>query len=208
MRYAGKTVQGFAALTVALVSVVFLTNAAAGENAETDGTQSAVRASTIESAMTPGEGQQRLEPMVGTFDVKIRTWADPSSPPVESQAISVSTWVLGGRYIQSMLSGYLHDEPFDGIGYIAYDNASATYQAAWMDTGSTGITWYTGSMDASGTSAIMNATVTNPLTSEPTPVELRLSIAENGDHMSEIWGQGHGSETFKMVELRYTKTRQ
>ena len=208
MRYAGKTVQGFAALTVALVSIVFLTNAVSGENAEKDGTQSAVRAKTIESAMTPGEGQKRLEPMVGTFDVKIRTWADPSSPPLESRATSVSAWVLGNRYIQSMLSGYLHDEPFDGIGYIAYDNASETYQAAWMDTGSTGITWYTGSMEAAGKSAVMKADVTNPLTSKPTPIELRLSIAENGDHMTEIWGQGHGTETFKMMELHYTKTRQ
>ncbi len=208
MRYAGKTVQRFTALTVILGSILFLANPVLGGNAEKDGAQSEVTAIAIESAMTPGEGQKRLEPMVGTFDVKIRTWADPSSPPVESQATSVSAWVLGGRYIQSMLSGYLHDEPFDGIGYIAYDNASETYQAAWMDTGSTGITWYTGSMGASGKSAVMKATVTNPLTSEPAPIELRLSIAQNGDHMSEIWGQGYGTETFKMMELRYTKTSQ
>jgi len=208
MRYAGNTVQSFAALAIILGAILFIASPVVGGNAGKNAAPSAVNAQAIEGAMTPGEGQKRLEPMVGSFDVKIRTWADPSSPPVESQATSISAWVLGNRYVQSMLSGYLHDEPFSGIGYIAYDNASETYQAAWMDTGSTGITWYTGSMGESGESAIMKANVTNPLTSKPSPIELRLSIAENGDHMSEVWGQGYGTETFKMMELRYTKTKQ
>ena len=39
-----------------------------------------------------------------------------------------------------MLSGYVLNEPFDGIGYTAYDNVSKTYQTAWMDSGSTGMT--------------------------------------------------------------------
>ena len=56
----------------------------------------------LEMAMTPGEGQKKLTPMVGTFDVKIRTWVTPSSTPVESTASMVSTWVLDGRFVQSM----------------------------------------------------------------------------------------------------------
>ena len=74
--------------------------------------------------MTPGPGQARLEPMVGTFNVKIRAWVAANKPPVESTAVAVSVWVLGHRYIQSMLSGYVLNEPFDGIGYTAYDNVS------------------------------------------------------------------------------------
>lgn len=207
MKFAGKTVQKFAVSTVVSGTIFFLASPVFSGNAEMKEAQTVVNDKVIENAMTPGEGQKRLEPMVGTFDVEIRTWADPSKPPVASQATTVSTWVLGKRYIQSMLSGHLYDEPFNGIGYIAYDNASGTYQAAWMDTGSTGITWYTGSMEESGKSAIMKASVTNPPTSKPTPLELRLSIAENGDHMTEMWGHGYGSEMFKMMELRYTRTK-
>jgi hypothetical protein len=211
MKFVERTLQKFAVLavvsgtTLCLANPVFAGNA--GKNAAQASAQAAANAKAIESAMTPGEGQKRLDPMIGTFDVKIRTWVDPSKPPVESQATSVSAWVLGNRYIQSMLSGYVLDEPFNGIGYIGYDNASKTYQTAWMDTGSTGITWYTGRMGASGKTAIMKASVTNPLTAKPTPVELRLSIAENGNHVTEIWGLGHGTKLFKMMELRYTKTK-
>ncbi len=196
---------GLAAVVMALTNPVAAQDAnkfAAGTRAN-----AAAVAQALEMAMTPGPGQARLEPMVGTFNVKIRSWVAPNKPPVESTAVSVSVWVLGHRYIQSMLSGYVLNEPFDGIGYTAYDNVSKTYQTAWMDSGSTGMTWYRGGFDGATKSARMKATVPNALTGKPTPLELRLSIADNGDHMTELWGQGDGSAMFKMMELRYTRAK-
>ena len=196
---------GLAAVVMALTNPVVAQDAnkfAAGTRAN-----AATVAQALEMAMTPGPGQARLEPMVGTFNVKIRSWVAPNKPPVESTAVSVSVWVLGHRYIQSMLSGYVLNEPFDGIGYTAYDNVSKTYQTAWMDSGSTGMTWYRGGFDGATKSARMKATVPNALTGKPTPLELRLSIADNGDHMTELWGQGEGSAMFKMMELRYTRAK-
>jgi hypothetical protein len=161
----------------------------------------------IESTMTPGEGQQRLDAMIGTFAVKIRTWSDPATPPVESLATSINAWVLDQRYVQSMLSGHVLGAPFNGIGYMAFDNVTKTYQAAWMDTGSTGITWYTGGMDASGKSATLKASIADPLTKKPTSVELRLTFASNGDHVTEVWGKGSGRQMFKLMDLQYTKQK-
>lgn len=168
----------------------------------------AALAQVLANAMTPGEGQKKLEPMIGTFEVKIRTWIDPSKPPVESLAICINTWVLGQRYIHSTLSGFIAGEPFDGIGYVAYDNVAKVYQTAWMDSGSTAMVLYRGGFDASGKLATLKATVSDPVTAKPVPVELRLSIADSGDHVSEIWGLGLGTKLFKMMELRYTRSKQ
>ncbi|MBE2259814.1 MAG: DUF1579 domain-containing protein [Rhodobacteraceae bacterium] len=173
-------------------------NVAAKESAE---------AKALEKAMTPGEGQKRLQAMIGTFDVVIRTWVDPSKPPVESSATSVSAWVLGDRYVQMMLSGDLQGQPFSGIGYIAFDNVSKLYQATWMDNGSTGMIWYQGGFDASGKSATMKGSVPDPLTGKPSPVELRMKVSDDGGHVTELWGKGLGSKMFKMMELRYTRSR-
>ena len=106
-----------------------------------------------------------------------------------------------------MLAGEVGGEPFSGIGYIGYDNVDKIYQTAWMDTGSTGMTWYKGNMDASGKSAIMKANVANPLTAKPTPLELRLTIESDGSHVTEIWGKGLSAKMFKLMELRYTKVK-
>lgn len=163
-------------------------------------------AAAIEKAMTPGEGQKRLNPMIGTFNVKILTWATPDSAPVESRGTSVNAWVLGGRYVQSMLAAQVAGQPFSGIGYMAFDNVTGKYQATWLDNGSTAMTWYEGNLDAAGKTATMKAMVPNPLTKSPEPVELHLSIAPNGDHVTEVWGMGAGAKLVKLMELDYTKT--
>jgi hypothetical protein len=130
----------------------------------------AAMVAAMEKAMNPGEGQKRLEFMVGTFDVKIRTWVDPSKPPIESTATSVATWVLGNRYVQQMLSGHVGGEPWNGIVYAGFDNISKKYVATYMDSGSTGMDWFTGAMDADGKAAKMTATIHDAITLKPVKV--------------------------------------
>jgi hypothetical protein len=108
----------------------------------------ALMVKALQNTMTPGEAQKRLNSLVGTFSVKMKIWVTPTGAPEESMAASVCNWVLGERYVQCMLSENAPNAPFSGAGYIAYDNASKNYQAAWMDTGSTGITLYTGKIGA------------------------------------------------------------
>ena len=174
----------------------------------TIGGDNAATQKALEAAMTPGAGQEKLNPLVGTFDVRIKTWVSPDSDPVESVASMVSTWVLDGRFVQSMLAGNIAGEPFSGIGYAGFDNVAKNYQVAWMDTGSTGMTLYTGGFDESGKSATLKASVLNLLTSRPDIVELRLTIDPEGNHVTELWGVGLGTEMFRMMELVYTKTTQ
>ena len=73
----------------------------AGKAAAASRMGDAALAQVLANAMTPGEGQKKLEPMIGTFEVKIRTWVDPSRAPIESLAISINSWVLGQRYMRS-----------------------------------------------------------------------------------------------------------
>jgi Protein of unknown function (DUF1579) len=190
-----------------LATAIWLANPVYAQNIGKSSVNEAAAVKALHSAMTPGEGQKKLAPMVGTFDVKIRTWVSPASQPVESTGTMVSAWVLDGRYIQSMLAGEVGGEPFSAIGYIGYDNVDKIYQTTWMDTGSTGMVWYKGNMDASGKSAIMKANVANPLTAKPTPLELRLTIEGDGGHVTEIWGKGLGGKMFKLMELRHTKVK-
>ena len=167
----------------------------------------AVLFKALENATTPGPGQARLEPMIGTFDVKIRTWLGPNQPAIESQGSSVNVWVLDQRFVQIMLSANVLGEPFNGIGYVAYDNVGKTYQIAWLDGGSTAMTVYRGGFLGAAKSATLKASVLNPVTAKPTPLELRVSILDNGNHRSELWGQGAGTKMFKMMELQYTRTK-
>ena len=161
----------------------------------------------MDNAMDPGEGQKKLEFLVGTFDVKVRVWLDPSKPPVESTATSIANWVLGNRYVQQMLSGYVMGKPWSGIGYAGFDNISKKYVATYMDTGSTGMEWYSGTMDPDGKLAKMTATIHDAITLKPTKAEMRLTIAANGDHITELWQADPSGKWIKVMELQYTRKK-
>ena len=169
--------------------------------------KAAAVARAMDNAMTPGDYQKRLEPMVGSFDVRVLIWVDPGKPPIETSASAVSTWVLGNRFVQTMLVGGPSADAFNAIGYIGYDNAAKQYQAAWMDDGSTAVTLYTGGFSADGKSATVKASVMNASTGKPTPLELRMSLGANGGHVTQLWGMGLGTKMFKMMELQYTRTK-
>lgn len=171
------------------------------------GARANAKLQALDSAMTPGEGQKRLDPMIGSFNVTVLVWTDPAQPPLEYKGSSVNTWVLGGRYVQTMLSTVMDGEPFDGIGYYGFDNTSKTYQAAWMDNGSTAISWYQGKMGAAGRSAVLKSSITLAAGSKPVAVEMRVSIAESGDHVTQLWGAPHGGKAFKFMELRSVRAQ-
>jgi hypothetical protein len=158
-----------------------------------------------QKAMTPGEGQKKLEPLVGTFDTKVRTWMDPSRPPDDSVGTSVNTWALGDRFVQMKYEGVFLGESFNGIGYTGYDNVSKKYVSTWMDSASTGMMWSTGTLD--GKAISMKATVNDPMTGKSSPVEEKLTITDADHHMLEMWGKAPDGKTFKMMEIQYTRKK-
>ena len=106
--------------------VLFVFGLAASARAQTAITPTDSRAivKAMDNAMEPGDGQKRLDFLVGTFDVKVLIWIEPSQPPIESTATAVASWVLGHRYVQQMLSGFVMGEAWNGIGYAGYDNVA------------------------------------------------------------------------------------
>ncbi len=148
----------FRRTAISIAAILALAIPAGAQQAKPS-TADASLVTALENAMTPGEGQKKLEFLVGTFDVKIRTWVDPSKAPYESTATSIATWVLGGRYVQQMLAGTIMGQPWSGIGYAGYDNVAKKYVATYMDSGSTGMEWFSGAVSPDGKLAKLTATI-------------------------------------------------
>ena len=160
-----------------------------------------------QKAMTPAEGQKKLEPLVGTFDAKVRTWMDPSRPPDDTVGTSVNTWALGDRFVQIKYEGVFLGESFNGIGYTGYDNVTKKYQSSWMDTASTAMMLSVGSFDASGKVLSMKATTSDPVTGKPTTNDQKITITDNDHHTIEMWGKTPDGKSYKMMEIQYTRKK-
>jgi hypothetical protein len=191
-------------VTVALIIVLGFAAGAAAQEAKTAAGNAAI-VKAMDLAMDPGEGQKRLDFLVGTFDVKIKTWLEPGQAPIEARAVAVHSWVLGHRYVQTMLSGFVMGEPFNAIGYAGFDNVAKKYVACYMDSGSTGMEWYTGEIGPDGKVAKMTATIYDAITGKPNEIEMRLNIETNGDHVTSLWQADPSGTMVKIIELQYTR---
>src|ERR1043165_7932011 len=84
-------------------------------------------------ASTPGDAHKKLDNMVGTWDVTVKSWMAPGEPPMESTGTAMNQWVLGGRWMEEKFTGSFMGMPFQGIGYTGYDNIKKQYVGTWMD---------------------------------------------------------------------------
>jgi hypothetical protein len=107
----------------------------------------------------PGKNHEKLEYLVGKWDVTTKYWMDgPGKPPTESTATTWCRMVFGGRFVQTDLKGMMTLEidgqmkpmPMEAVGYIGYDNFKEKYVAIWIDSHSTGIYYSEGTADKKG----------------------------------------------------------
>ena len=157
----------------------------------------------MEKAGTPGDAHKKLEAVVGTFDVKVKMWMDPSTPPEESTGTSENTWVLGNRFVQMKYQGTMMGKPFSGLGYTGYDNVTKKYVGTWMDDMSTGMMVSKGSM--SGNVMTSTATASDAMTGKVATFTEKVTVTDNDHHTMEMWGPAPNGKNYKMMEITYTR---
>lgn len=159
----------------------------------------------MENVMSAGADHKALDSMIGTFEVKAKTWAYSTATPVESTFTATNAWVLGNRYLETRLEGSVEGDDFSEIGYLGFDAVRKGYEAVRMDTENAGMVWYRGEFDASGQQMTLRAEVPDPRSGLPSMRELKISIEGGGDHVVEVWVPGPENMLFKMKELRCTR---
>ena len=201
--------------TLAVLLLCLITPAMAGDKGrkETKPGDAKAKAAMHEKAMmdawmkaaTPGEPHKKLEPFIGTFDVKVKSWMQPGAPAMESTGTSEQNWVLGGRYVEQRFKGSFMEQPFEGLGYTGYDNIKKQYVGTWMDNMSTAVMMSTGKADASGKQMNFKGTSPDPMTGKDMSMTSKITVADNNHHTMEMWGPAPNGKIFKMMEIQYVR---
>jgi len=156
-------------------------------------------------ASSPNDRHKAMEPMVGTFNVKVKSWMAPGAPVMESTGVSENTWALGGRYVQMAFKGSFMNMPFEGIGFTGYDNMKKQYTSYWIDNMSTWGMNTVGKWDAATKSMTFLGTSPDPMTGKDTKVKEKITVTDNNNHLMEMWSAGPDGKMFKMMEIAYTR---
>ena len=154
---------------------------------------------------TPGEGHKVLEPMVGSWNVRMTMWQAPDGPAQVSQGVSEDAWVLGGRFVRETVHSEINGMPFDGLGYTGYDNFKKQYVGSWMDTMGTMMMTMTGSADPSGKVITATSAMDDVTTGKKITVREVTTIVDANKHVFEMFGPGPTGTEFKMMEAVYTR---
>jgi hypothetical protein len=95
----------------------------------------------------PGEHHKRLDTFVGKWKVTGKSWMDPNQKATEFSGTVESTWLLGGRYLQSVHKAAFFGMPFEGRAIDGYDNGTHEYFSTWIDNMGTGVMVFRGTCE-------------------------------------------------------------
>lgn len=155
--------------------------------------------------MTPGEMQKMLSKGVGTWTMKTSWWMAPGAEAMVSEATAVSEMILGGRYLQSKVSGSMMGMPFDGISIEGYDNAAKLFVNSWIDNMGTGMMFMTGKWDETAKQINYSGKMVDPLSGNWVDVRQVVTYNADGTVKMEMYGPAADGKEYKTMEIINTK---
>ncbi len=155
--------------------------------------------------MTPGDMQKMLTKGVGTWKMKTSFWMAPGTEPMVSEATAVSEMILGGRYLQTKISGNMMGMPFEGVSTEGYDNAANVFVTSWIDNMGTGMMYMTGKWDETTKSISYSGKAVDPMTGNWIDVRQLVTYTSENSTKIEMYGPGPDGKEFKNMEIISTK---
>ncbi len=154
----------------------------------------------------PGEGHAALDSMAGDWDVSGKFRMTPDGEWMDSPSEAKIAWVLGGRFLRQDVHSEpnaMMPQPFDGIGYLGYNNATQEYVSSWMDTMATAIIFSTG--PGSDGKIALKGSYFDPLLNKDKTYKWIYSIDSKDEFTLTMYEPGPDGEMFVNAVLTYRR---
>ncbi len=157
-------------------------------------------------AATPGDAHKKLDPTVGSWELVVKMWMDPSKPAEESKATSERKWIMGGRYVEEKVAGEFGGMKFEGGGVMGYDNLKKKYTGGWIDNMSTGLIVSEGAYDADKKTFTFTNEMPDFSTGKTTKGKDVLTIVDKDKFELDSYRQV-GDKEVKMMHITYSRKK-
>lgn len=97
----------------------------------------------------PAAGHAWLDQLAGEWETEGEVVLDPGQPPIKSKG-SESFRRLGDYWAVSDVKGTFMDMPFSAVFTLGYDPGKKRFVGTWVDSSSSYLWHYEGTLDASG----------------------------------------------------------
>lgn len=161
----------------------------------------------MERASKAGPEHERLKGMVGRWKGAATFWM-PDGKTMQSSNTVERKVAMGGRYLVEQYRGQFMGKPFEGAGWMGYDNLKKKWVGAWIDSGGTGIMYSEGTLDEAGKVLTMvSENMIDPMTNKPTRSRNVTRYESPDREVMEMWGPGPDGKDMKMFEIVLTRVK-
>jgi len=153
----------------------------------------------------PGPEHKVLDPLVGTWNAKVKMWLEPGKEPTTSDAKTTRKWIMDGLFLDEAVEGKFMDMPFKGMGLTGYDTAKKKYVGTWIDSMGSGIMVMEGTYDEKTKTLTAIADDVDPK-GKKSKFRNSIKIMSADHHIQEMFSTPEGGKEMKVMEIHYTKT--
>jgi hypothetical protein len=155
---------------------------------------------------TPGQHHKYLQGMIGTWELTVKWREKPEEEMQMTTSRAEHKWIMDGRYIREDVTGLLEGMPFEGLGFIGYDNFKQKYFSAWMDNMSTAMAISWGSCDETGKVFTFEGTYDDLMTGEANKKSKSVTrIVDDNKVVTDVWTEDENGKMFKSMEFVYMR---
>lgn len=157
------------------------------------------------AAGTPGDPHKFIAGLEGVWKASIKVWHAAGQKPQESEGVSIHRMIMGGRYLQQSFRSSFMDQPFQGIGFMGYNNVLKQYESFWIDNMSTAMTTSRGTIAEDGKTLNSVTTYADPQTGKEKKSRDVLRSIDADKFVSQMYDVGEDGKEFLMMEITYTR---
>lgn len=149
---------------------------------------------------TPGNEHKMMADETGTWKCDMTFWEGPNGKPSKATSTANIKMILGGRYQESIYSGTMMGQPFEGKSTLAYNNASKEFTTTFIDNMGTGMMVAIGKYDEANKSMNFKGDMVSPLNGKKTPYREVYTIVDANTRKMEMYDTKNGEE-YKSMEI-------
>ena len=157
---------------------------------------------------SPSEAHKTLEAFAGTWNYTVQFRMSPEGSVQTMGGTATNTIVFGGRFIKQEFHGKPDGDqpPFEGFGFIGYDNIRKEYQSVWIDNMATGMMTGIGQFDTATKSLTEQGSFSCPITMETSrKFRAKWRIVDPYNTIYESYMSSPDGKEFKAMEIHYNR---
>lgn len=178
---------------------------AAAEQAAVAADPQAEMMAKMQEAGTPNENHAVLNGMVGSWDHTAKWWKAPGTEPDVTTGTTEAKWILGGRFVEGIVTGTMMGQPFEGKSIVGYDNVKKEYTSIWIDSMMTGMMVSKSTYDAATKTFSETGDFSCPFMGPNTKYRGAIKLIDDNSYVYEMYMTGPDGAEMKTMEITYTR---